>query len=415
MDQSTITKLTRRGIQEPRAVNINDDEIESMTTEAVYHLGMIIKTLDSSKYHTRLSVTSLTNMFTKPTDCITVLRVWDMMTSAVAVTAASNTTPIMVGTATEFTVSGATNASPIVITTSAVHGYETGDSIFIGGVTGNTAANGKYTITKLSTTTFSLDDSEGNAAYVSGGKAIKASLAHGLSDNDVATVHGCLGNTAANGTFKITKANLVNGSDGNTYKCIAAHTAAAANKPVTGADYEIYWEQESTGVHGTAWISGSSYILSDFNFSLDGSVGNAAWTSGGYVFKPTRNFTPITKINLEEARNNNRRVWYPISDNIVVDDIDFENDIILDYDKLPSAITDIPTAYHMGLVNFNVLHLMRLPEFGEGKQEEYHSKMTNLKTHQASLDRVEKSIYQTFQQSGEPTHIVQEIDFNDYT
>lgn len=61
-----------------------------------------------------------------------------------------------------------TNASPIVVTT-GVHGLATGASVTISGVGGNTAANGSWPITVLSTTTFSLDGSVGNGAYTSGG------------------------------------------------------------------------------------------------------------------------------------------------------------------------------------------------------------------------------------------------------
>lgn len=86
------------------------------------------------------------------------------------------------------TISGATDASPIVITTSAPHGLVTGDWVYISGVGGNTAANasnsyfgaspsftaspgaqGAQQIIVLSSTTFSLTGSTGNAAYTSGG------------------------------------------------------------------------------------------------------------------------------------------------------------------------------------------------------------------------------------------------------
>lgn len=71
------------------------------------------------------------------------------------------------------TITGATNATPIVITTSTNHGYVTNDSVRIFGVTGNTAANATWHITYISDTTFSLDGSVGNGAYVSGGTAEK--------------------------------------------------------------------------------------------------------------------------------------------------------------------------------------------------------------------------------------------------
>lgn len=65
-------------------------------------------------------------------------------------------------------ITGVSNATPIVIT-SATHSLHTGDSVIINGVLGNTAANGSYTVTKLTATTFELDDSVGNGAYTSGG------------------------------------------------------------------------------------------------------------------------------------------------------------------------------------------------------------------------------------------------------
>jgi hypothetical protein len=67
------------------------------------------------------------------------------------------------------TVTGATNATPIVITTSATHGLATDNIVTITGVLGNTAANGTFTITVVSGTTFSLNSSVGNGAYTSAG------------------------------------------------------------------------------------------------------------------------------------------------------------------------------------------------------------------------------------------------------
>lgn len=65
-------------------------------------------------------------------------------------------------------VSNATNVSPIVVT-AASHGFNTGDKVVVSGVLGNTAANGTFTITKVDSNSFSLDGSTGNGAYASGG------------------------------------------------------------------------------------------------------------------------------------------------------------------------------------------------------------------------------------------------------
>lgn len=71
------------------------------------------------------------------------------------------------------TVTGATNANPIVITTSANHGLQSDDFVDVDAVGGNTNANGRYRIKVLSVTTFSLIAGVGNAAYTSGGKVKK--------------------------------------------------------------------------------------------------------------------------------------------------------------------------------------------------------------------------------------------------
>jgi len=65
-------------------------------------------------------------------------------------------------------ITGATNASPIVIT-SAGHNLTTGTRVTITGVGGNTAANGTFLVTRINTDTFSLDGSTGSGAYTSGG------------------------------------------------------------------------------------------------------------------------------------------------------------------------------------------------------------------------------------------------------
>lgn len=66
-------------------------------------------------------------------------------------------------------ITAATNASPIVVTTTNPHTLVSGDSVVIAGVVGNTNANGTFIITKTGASTFSLNGSSGNAAYVSGG------------------------------------------------------------------------------------------------------------------------------------------------------------------------------------------------------------------------------------------------------
>lgn len=66
-------------------------------------------------------------------------------------------------------ITGATNANPTVV--SAVgHGFSTGDSVTIAGVGGNTGVNGTWTITRLTSDTFSIPvNTSGGSAYTSSG------------------------------------------------------------------------------------------------------------------------------------------------------------------------------------------------------------------------------------------------------
>jgi len=64
-----------------------------------------------------------------------------------------------------YTISNATNATPILITTTYNHDYLQNDQVLISGVEGNTNANGYHMINVLSNTTFELRDSVGNGAF----------------------------------------------------------------------------------------------------------------------------------------------------------------------------------------------------------------------------------------------------------
>lgn len=70
---------------------------------------------------------------------------------------------------TTLNVSGATNASPIQITTSTTNGLTTGQTVVISGVTGNTAANGTFVISVIDNTHFTLNGTTGNGTYGGGG------------------------------------------------------------------------------------------------------------------------------------------------------------------------------------------------------------------------------------------------------
>ncbi len=86
-------------------------------------------------------------------------------------TSNSNLTPqitplsTLLSSATANTITAATNASPIQITSSAAHGLTSGDRVTISGATGNSAANGTWAITFVDAVRFTLNGSNGNGNY----------------------------------------------------------------------------------------------------------------------------------------------------------------------------------------------------------------------------------------------------------
>jgi len=89
---------------------------------------------------------------------------------------------------TDLVVMAASNAAPIEIQTSAAHNLITGCAVTIAGVTGNTAANGSWLITKTAADKFSLNGSAGNGAWVSGGSAAQI-----LVFQNIARLNGGMG------------------------------------------------------------------------------------------------------------------------------------------------------------------------------------------------------------------------------
>ena len=82
-------------------------------------------------------------------------------------------------------ISGITNASAAVVTTTLNHGLTTGNSTTISGVVGMTGANGTWTVTVLSPTTFSIPYNSTSAPnYSSGGILTPNSRNQTVSIND---------------------------------------------------------------------------------------------------------------------------------------------------------------------------------------------------------------------------------------
>jgi hypothetical protein len=68
-----------------------------------------------------------------------------------------------------FSITSATNTTPITITTSGNHGFSAGQTVVIYGVNGNWGANGTWTIDNIGSNTFTLVGSSGTGSYTSGG------------------------------------------------------------------------------------------------------------------------------------------------------------------------------------------------------------------------------------------------------
>jgi len=62
--------------------------------------------------------------------------------------------------------------------------------------------------------------------------------------------------------LRFSQISVVIGSDGNDYYCIKAHTAAAADKPITGANYTTYWNPTGGFGVGLDWVLGTTYAAS---------------------------------------------------------------------------------------------------------------------------------------------------------
>jgi len=84
------------------------------------------------------------------------------------------------------TISNATNATPIQITTTSAHHLVTGQRVVISGVAGNTAANGTWTATVVDASNFTLDGSAGDGTYTGSGAVSPAGADAPMDVSDIA-------------------------------------------------------------------------------------------------------------------------------------------------------------------------------------------------------------------------------------
>lgn len=154
------------------------------------------------------------------------------------------------------TVTGATQASPIVIT-EAAHGRATNDFVMITGVLGNWAANGYWQITGIDGNSYSLNLSQGSGPYTSGGTAYKPPLvtvssALPITDRSFVTI-SYTNNLALNGVWPIAYINST------SFTLIGAATAAPSGGGYVSFDnYHWLYISGGTGTPEAVLIQGGS-------------------------------------------------------------------------------------------------------------------------------------------------------------
>lgn len=178
-------------------------------------------------------------------------------------------------------ITGASNASPIVVT-AANHGYSSGESVVISGVGGNTAANGTWIVTVLSASTFSLNGSSGNGAYTSGGTAaLTARLRRGVFGSPIGA------HNAGTNFLRLDDAVFVWEADPTLVGIPASITGATNTSPIqitaSGHGFNNGESVVISGVGGNTAANGQWVIaIVDPNtFTLNASTGNGTYTSGG--------------------------------------------------------------------------------------------------------------------------------------
>lgn len=193
------------------------------------------------------------------------------------------------------TISGCTNASPIVCTVSSMSGKSprTGDSVTISGVGGNTAANGTFVIERLSDTTIALNGTTGNGSYTSGGTVAGAGSGtcvfymtpQGYLTVDCPTsaalILSCTGNCTMNQS-----ASPAPAGDGTYVGDMTVTTGAWDTTTVQRAFINAGWDvQAGTGI-SVANAGGTATV------GVDSTV---ARTSGTNTFTGANSFTAATR------------------------------------------------------------------------------------------------------------------------
>lgn len=214
-----------------------------------------------------------------------------------------------------YTVNGATRGGQVVVTTNDTAGLSYGDTVTVSNVVGVNAANGTFTVSNVTATTFALEGTLSSGLYISGGTWAEANSSTGsitgasdgpivistantgnLQNGDQVTITGVQGNTAANGTFVVsnvvanTSFQLANPIGNATYlkdgtwsmSVTNALNMAVIQSPSTtglgdGDIVDVLGVTGNIAVNGR-WVAG---YVTPTSFTLMAPVGNANYTTGG--------------------------------------------------------------------------------------------------------------------------------------
>jgi hypothetical protein len=177
-------------------------------------------------------------------------------------------------------------------------------------------------------------DYDGNAVTITGAAdngsgAIRITAAsHGLSDENVITIHEMGGCTEANGTWQI------------------------------------------------------DYITAN-TFDLVGSTFTNAYTSGGKAFleeDDTYKY-PMDRIPGKFQSADDETHYFLNEDDIIIDDPEFEDDLIILYRYLPTSLSEIPSRMHFGIWAYGAIKLLHIPsaEIRADGTRQYHPDYNTLK------------------------------------
>lgn len=209
--------------------------------------------------------------------------------TGVITTAVANANGVVPGVS-NLPITGATNATPIAITTASAHGLSTGNYVTNSGVLGNTNANGTFVITVTGSTTFTLNGSSGSGAYTGGGVVEGGDLGEVdaiIQANAVGNNVTALTASAAAQPVAIVATVTIPQAQTSTYLANAQAALALyfASLPIGGTAAGVISYGEVIGLLFSAGSVGgaASYVQNISNVTLNGVAGDIPFSTPGSV------------------------------------------------------------------------------------------------------------------------------------